>query len=207
MSKIIDMIGFKNEYIEVISFEGSNKDKKALFKCKCICGNIFITTGKSLRNGNTKSCGCMKLSVLRNQYKNLITHGETNTKLYGIWRGIKRRCRLKSCKAYNKYGLKGIDVYDEWFRSYESFRDWSLNNGYKEGLTIDRIDNSKGYSPKNCRWVDWEIQQNNRTNNKFILFKGVKYTQSRLAKKLGISVQLLSYRLKRNIDLESPKLK
>ena len=149
----------------------------------------------------------MRLSVLRNQYKNLITHGETNTKLYGIWRGIKRRCRLKSCKAYNKYGLKGIDVYDEWFRSYESFRDWSLNNGYKEGLTIDRIDNSKGYSPKNCRWVDWEIQQNNRTNNKFILFKGVKYTQSRLAKKLGISVQLLSYRLKRNIDLESPKLK
>jgi conserved hypothetical protein len=206
MSKFIDMVGFKNDYIEVVSYEGINKDKKALFKCNCICGNVFVTTGKSLRRGDTKSCGCMKLSILRNQYKNIITHGETGSRLYNIWRGIKKRCRLKSNIAYNKYyGSKGIGVCDDWFFSYENFREWSLNNGYKEGLTIDRIDNSKGYSPENCRWTDWETQQNNRRNNKYILFKGEKYTQSRLARKLGMSVQMLAYRLKHNIDLESPK--
>ena len=88
----------------------------------------------------------------------------SNTRLYNIWRGIKKRCGLPTAHAYENYGGRGICVCAEWRESFEAFRDWALANGYRDDLTLDRIDNDRGYEPSNCRWVSWVVQENNKRN-------------------------------------------
>lgn len=104
----------------------------------------------------------------------------------------------------NYMGGRGIDVCDEWYDSYENFRDWSLEKGYKEGLTIDRIDVDGDYEPSNCRWVDWKTQENNRRNTVYVEYKGKTYPRAVLADKLGVTNQALLYRQKNNIPLTRP---
>lgn len=205
MSRLIDMEGYVFSGCEVISREGSNKDKKATWKCLCKCGEVFVATGKSIRNGSVKSCGCLHREILANSWKSNVTHGGSKTRLYNVWRGIKKRCRLTSDKQYKDYGGRGIDVIDEWYDSFEKFREWSLKNGYEENLTIDRVDNNKGYSPDNCRWVDFDIQANNRRGNVREWFEGEYLTLSQIAKKVGISKELLHYRKVNSIPYRKTK--
>jgi len=202
MGKIIEMTGYKFNGCEVISRNSLNDDKKATWNCRCFCGNSFVTTGKSIRNGGVKSCGCLRQAVL-NKQRNKKIHGETGTRLYNIWRGMKKRCRLPKANGYKYYGAKGIDVCDEWFNSYENFRNWSINNGYSDELTIDRIDVKGDYEPSNCRWIDWKTQERNRSNNVYIIYEGNKMTKSEAAEKIGISLQLLDYRLKNKNDIDT----
>ena len=82
-----------------------------------------------------------------------IIPGSDKSKLYYIWRGMIRRCYEPSVKAYRWYGKRGIAVCEEWRKSYELFREWSLNNGYAEGLSIDRINSDGNYAPLNCQWI------------------------------------------------------
>ena len=98
-------------------------------------------------------------------------------------------------------------MHKEWHESYESFREWSLKNGYSDDLTIDRIDGKQGYYPDNCRWSDWVEQANNRSNNVRILFGGELLTKSEVAKKIGISSSLLHYRINNGIQIDAPKKK
>lgn len=113
-----------------------------------------------------------------------------------------RNGSTKSYDGYKDYGAKDIDVCEEWYSSYENFREWSLNNGYKEGLTLDRIDGLKGYTPNNCRWTDWKTQENNRCNNVIVTYNGKQYPRGILASKLQVTVQAIYYRQKHNIPLE-----
>ena len=99
------------------------------------------------------------------------THGMSHTRLHNIWLTMRQRCEKPNCSTYHKYGAKGIRVCDEW-GSFESFRDWSLANGYTDLLTIDRIDPCGNYEPSNCRWVTQKVQQNNRSNNIYLTYKG-----------------------------------
>lgn len=134
-----------------------------------------------------KSCGC-------NQ--NLIDHGETNTRLYKIWKGIKQRCLNSKCNIYKNYGGRGITICEEWLE-FTPFRDWALNNGYAKNLTIDRKDNDGNYEPNNCQW---EIFLNNRrkqrrtkltleiANKIRIKYNSGYYTQKILAKEYDVSV-------------------
>ena len=207
MSRAIDMVGFKFNGCEVLSRKGSSKDKKATWVCECSCGKTFEAVGKSIRNGTTKSCGCLKTENIKRVGKLNRTHGESRTRLYRIWRGIKKRCRLETDKQFKDYGGRGIDVADSWFNSFETFREWSMDNGYSENLTIDRIDNDLGYYPENCRWVGYEIQANNRRGNKVEEFEGELLTQSQIAKRVGISKELLHYRKVHGIPYNSPKNK
>lgn len=97
-------------------------------------------------------------------------------RLYNIWVGMKQRCRDKNIPDYENYGKKGIKVCRKWENDYLEFRKWSLSNGYRNDLTIDRIDVNKNYSPENCRWVDFLTQNNNKSDNVFLEYEGEKMT-------------------------------
>lgn len=202
MGRVKDETGKRYGKLIVIKQVGLNNDKKMTWLCKCDCGKETVVAGKSLRSGSTKSCGCYKSETAKKNSEKNKTHGETNSRLYNIWRGVKKRCRLKSNHAYKCYGAKDIDVCEEWYSSYEKFREWSLNNGYEDGLTLDRINGLKGYTPNNCRWTDWKTQENNRCNNVIVTYKGKQYPRGILASKLQVTVQAIYYRQKHNIPLE-----
>jgi hypothetical protein len=154
----------------------SSKQKRrfGLYKCG-FCGEEFRTQIRYINNGMTKSCGCYRTKKVKERR---ITHNLTNTKIYNIWTGIKRRTLNPKDKAYSNYGGRGIKVCEEWL-DIQNFYNWAMSNGYEEnkGLSIDRIDNDGGYSPENCRWTTITIQNRNRRipKNNISGFKGVSY--------------------------------
>ena len=133
---------------------------------ECDCGNHFISSGKDFSHGKIKSCGCLnrKKASIRAIERNT-THGKRNTRLYTIWKGMKARCGNPSATGFSNYGGRGIHVCSQWINNFEEFYHWAVSNGYADNLTIDRINNDKGYCPDNCRWVTMKDQQNNRRNN------------------------------------------
>lgn len=124
-------------------------------------------------------------------------------RLNRIYWKMKERCYNKTCVSYKYYGKKGVTVCKQWLDDYNTFKSWALENGYSDSLTLDRIDNAKGYTPSNCRWVTMKEQQNNRTNNQLITYKGKTQTLSQWSDELGISynvVRLRYYNHKWDID-------
>jgi hypothetical protein len=135
-----------------------------VFLCKCECGNTTKVRLVHLSRGRTLSCGCLVGDKSGDSHR---------AKLYNSWRAMINRCTLNYFQKH-LYSDKKITVCDDWRNSYLSFKTWALNNGFKEGLCIDRIDNSKGYYPENCRWVTNLVNANNKDNTFFIIYKGVK---------------------------------
>ena len=101
-----------------------------------------------------------------------VKHREGETRLYRIWATMKQRCLNPTAHAYDQYGGRGITICDEWKTDYLAFKEWSINNGYADNLSIDRIDNYKGYSPENCRWATRKEQQRNRRDTRFATLTG-----------------------------------
>lgn len=136
------------------------------------------------------------------------THGMTRTRPYKIWRNMKDRCLKKEDKDYERYGARGITVCDRWVHSFENF--WEdMGGSYSNDLTLDRVDNSSGYSPENCRWATQKEQANNRRGNHWVSFNGQKRTVAQWAESLGIAHPTLRRRLRDwTIEraLTSPKL-
>lgn len=174
-----DLTGQKFGKLTAIKVVGKTSKKESIWECKCDCGNITSVTCGNLKRGHTKSCGCYKKICC-------VTHHETGTRLNRIWKGIKNRCNNKNAVKYSNYGGRGISVCKDWNESYIKFRDWALSNGYRDDLTIDRIDNNGNYSPDNCRWVDLKAQSNNKRTNCFITYLGETHTISQWSEKLGI---------------------
>ena len=198
--KLLDLTGQRFGRLTVIE-RAQSKDKNTAWRCKCDCGNYKIVSGPNLRAGKSRSCGCGVIESVITRSK---THGESNrTRLYRIWKGMKDRCRRKSHINYERYGGRGITVCPEWEHSYEKFRDWALSHGYRDNLTIDRIDNDKGYSPDNCRWATYSEQSTNKSNNHIIAYHGESKPLTRWAREAGISYATLQRRLKRGWDIES----
>ena len=132
----------------------------------------------------------------------------SHTRLYRIWNSVINRCKYKSSSNYKWYGEKGIKVCEEWER-FENFYKWAINNGYDDTLSIDRIDSKGNYTPSNCRWATMKEQQNNRSNNVFLTYKGETYSIAKWAEITGISIRMLYDRRSRGWDvsrmLEQPK--
>lgn len=165
MSKRIDLYGQRFGRLVVVSRAENSKNGHARWNCKCDCGNEVTVSSSELRGERQVSCGCYNNERFIKENRQ-IKHGLRHHKLYGVWRSMKERCTLKTHKAWRDYGGRGIKVCDEWLNDFQCFYDWATKNGYKEGLTIDRIDNDSGYYPRNCRWVTMAVQNKNRRNSK-----------------------------------------
>lgn len=158
-----------------------------IWRCQCDCGNITEANTSALRSGEKRSCGCLRKErkikgrkrTNDNQIRNIKNydtgeylqticseHGFSRTRLYNIWQAMKTRCYNKNHKFYKDYGGRGIEICKEWQHDFMSFREWSINNGYDDDLTIDRIDVNGNYEPSNCRWADMKTQNQNKRNSK-----------------------------------------
>lgn len=115
-------------------------------------------------------------------------------RLYNIWAGMKRRCLSKTCKDYGYYGAKGIVINNKWKNSYKVFKDWSLENSYDDSRTLDRVETLGNYEPENCRWATHKVQNNNKTTNVRINYKGKSLTLAELAEEIGISKSTIKSR-------------
>lgn len=178
-----DLKGKQFGYWTVIE-KDSEKGYKGAIKwiCQCKCGTIRSVLAHSLKNGRSQSCGCKPANLKGINKK----HGESNTRLFHIWASMKKRCKNPFGKDAKTYKDRNITVCDEW-NDYIVFRDWALSHGYDETLTIDRIDNDKGYSPENCRWITIEEQQRNKQNTIRVTYKGEQHSLRSLCLKLGFS--------------------
>ena len=195
MAKINDLTGRRFGRLVVLNREKS-KNGKTCWLCQCDCGNKKIIKTTHLISKNTISCGCYRTE----KHKKSITlfkkkHGLSKDRIYKILNGIKQRCLNKNSKIYKNYGGRGITICDEWKNDFMAFYKWSMENGYKDDLTIDRIDNNGNYEPSNCRWVTAKEQANNTRHNHFIEFNGEKYTISQWADFLKINRNIIDKRI------------
>ena len=161
------MIGLRFGRLVVISqapnYVGPNGSKKSKWTCICDCGYTIDVIGANLLKPNgTKSCGCLRRETMQKYAQSHIIHNQSFTRLYRIWKGIKRRCLTPSATGYQNYGGRGISICDSWRNSFSEFKQWSETNGYEDGLTIDRIDVNGNYCPENCRWIPKDQQSQNR---------------------------------------------
>lgn len=189
MGKKVEMIGSQYGMLTVISESKRRTSNGGIYYiCKCGCGNMKEISGDALRSGATVSCGCY------NKIKSKKDNPVRKLPLYSIYRGMKRRCRNSKDKAYKNYGMRGIDIHPAW-NSFDAFRKWSEENGYKKGLWLDRIDNDKGYAPDNCRWTTPKEQQNNKRTNIYLTIGGETKTLTEWAEDSGIKPCTLKRRL------------
>lgn len=177
------------------------RNKRTYWECVCDCGQTRFVLAQNLKNGESVSCGCFNRELAS---KRLIEHNskgyDTKERLYNIWKLIKARTLNKNSPAFNYYGGRGIRICDEW-KTYKPFMEWAKANGYKDDLTIDRIDVNGDYCPENCRWATPKQQSNNKRNNRVLEYQGEKLTLAELSEKTGISYCTLKYRANHGLPL------
>jgi hypothetical protein len=164
---------------------------------KCDCGNHKEFQLCSLITGKTKSCGCLNIELTKK-------HGLCDHPLYSVWEGMIQRCYNKNALKYENYGGGGVKVCDEWRNDFKIFYDWCINNGWRDGLDIDKDIKGNGllYSPDTCTIVTHKQNTRNKGNNHYITYNGIKACISEWAEILGINEGALRARIKRKWDIE-----
>jgi hypothetical protein len=203
VSRNVDLTGRIFGRLTCIGKVGS-RNGHMLWNCQCACGRESIVTTGNLNIGHTQSCGCLQKDRSR---KSKLVHGKyhdengNRSKLYHVWDSMKQRCNNPNNKSYMDYGGKGVKVCSDW-NDYKTFYDWAISNGYQEGLTIERINNTEGYKPSNCKWIKKSMQASNRRNNHYLSFRGKKMTVTEWGNELGINPKNILTRLRRGWSVE-----
>lgn len=201
--KRISYIGLRSGRLVVIDEKQAPKGSSSYHKmavCKCDCGNIIEVRGTRIANKTIQSCGCI---AIEKHTKRLTKHKMYGTRIYRIWSGMKARCFRKALPEYSRYGGRGITVCKEWKNDFETFHQWAMANGYREDLTIDRINNNGNYEPTNCRWVTSKEQSRNTSKNKLLKYKGETHCASYWAEKIGLNYRTLLTRLRKGMSVEN----
>lgn len=161
--------------------------------CQCDCGNEKEVRTDCLTSGLVQSCGCIKKEQDRINLTKFHRHKMSSTRIYHIWQKMKDRCLNPKVKSYVNYGGRGIKICDEWL-VFDNFGNWAVSHGYDDNLQIDRINNNKGYSPDNCRWISVKENCRNRRSNVVVEYQGESVTLIELAEKTNISYGCLHAR-------------
>lgn len=193
--KVENIIGQRFGRLVVIENLNTKSHGSTLHRCKCDCGNIKEVPLSYLKSKHTTSCGCLVKELHT-------THNLSQSRLYGIHQGMIKRCFGKTNYAYKDYGGRGIIVCDEWRKDFQNFYDWAIANGYKDDLTIDRIDVNGNYEPSNCRWVTRAEQSRNCRKNVYFTYNGITKTISEWARELGVPLTTFRRRMLENRPLE-----
>lgn len=195
-----DAIGtciFIEEGPVIVIGKSKTKKRKALFKCSC--GKEFEAIILQVKSGNTKSCGCLRDSKIKQQGLKNAVHGKRNHPLYKMWAGMIRRCSDPKDFGYKNYGGRGIKVCDRW-KNINLFIEDTYSS-YVTGLELDRIDVNGNYEPHNCRWVTRKQNMNNMRRNRIVEYNGISRTVSEWSDELNIPYKRLLARLN-NWDVE-----
>jgi len=188
----VDLVGQVFGRLTVISFAGTTEDRMArLWTCRCSCDGSIVVPTKRLRNGTTKSCGCLQSETTAS--RNYV-HGKSKTALYNQWTAMHSRCYNQNNPAYPRYGGRGISVHPRW----HDFELFLSDVGEKPAnMSIDREENNGNYGPDNFRWATGTQQnQNRRDNVKIRMVDGQVLVLAEAERVLGLSRGLLSYHLK-----------
>lgn len=188
----VAFIGREFDYLVVVDVPPFRKGSPRWCICKCVCGDLKRIRIDHLVDGSTRSCGCYKTTLLSThgqsaRYKN---HGGGT---YGIWHNMKSRCLNPNTKSYVRYGARGITVCQRWLDSFENF--YADMGERPDGMTLERKDNSKGYSPDNCKWASVAEQTRNTRQNIFLTYNGRTQTLTDWASEVGIGMGTLWSRL------------
>ena len=174
----------------VIAYSHSRGNGQTVYKCRCECGTEKDVLRRSLVNGMSTSCGCY--------HKDAVTkHKSRNKKLYSIWHNMKDRCYREKHPMSHYYSSRGLGVCAEWIHDYSAFHIWAYNNGYKEGLSIHRINNDLGYSPENCMWATDLEQMQNRRDTLLLTYNDETKTMFEWSKLVGIPYHTVRQRVRR----------
>lgn len=207
-----NLVGKKFGRLTVVERAENDKYCTARWKCKCICGGETITSTTHLKSGHTKSCGCFakeiaKEKALKNPhfYKHGLFKNSSYIRISHILNTMRKRCYNPNNESYIYYGFRGIKICNEWLdkeNGLMNFYNWAMQNGYKDNLSIDRIDVNGNYEPSNCRWATAKEQCNNKRNNHYITYNGETHTMMEWSKILSISYNQLRDRIRRNWSIE-----
>lgn len=192
--EIEDLSGLRFGRLTTLDVAGRTNGRKTLWRCRCDCGAEIVVVSDSLKSGHTKSCGCLHSDIMR---EISTTHGHAGERIHSIWRGMKDRCNNPNRRMYKDYGERGIRVCPEWEEDFQEFYNWSMDNGYADDLTVDRINNDEGYSPNNCRWATNKEQANNKRSCRYITFNGVTHNIAEWAKLFDMPQDRLRQRINR----------
>ena len=192
LTRCINLTGQKFGRWLVIERAENSKRGKAMWRCSCRCGNVFVVVGGELRGGHSTQCkSCARTK-----------HGKAYDRLYGIWKKMISRCQNEQAKDYVGYGGRGISICREWLNINTFFR-WAYSNKYTKELTIDRIDNNGNYEPNNCRWITNRQQHSNRRDNHWITINDKTKTITQWSEGAGISRTAIRYRERNNWPKEA----
>jgi len=196
MKKVDDVIGLKFGRWTVIQ-DGLIANKKQAYLCICECGIERLVGHYTLKNGSSKSCGCLSRENTRGR---LTTHGMTKTPLFNVWKGILSRCNNNKTKAWKDYGARGIKVSESWSDFINFYND--MGSSYAPGLTIERKNNEVGYTKENCIWIPKSEQSKNRRNNRYIITNKGVMTITEACQESGVSWYAMRARYEKNWPIE-----